>query len=125
MSPTPIVLLDLDYLSEIEDLTPADGSEGSLIPGLLLEFRANIPTLLGNISARLLERDARGLERAAHALKSSASALGAVHFRAVCQDLESRAERGEIPNACVLEDVKTELGRTLDALESYLVKKAA
>ena len=86
---------------------------------LVEAFLTEGPKLVAAMHAAAAATDRVGLRRAAHTLKSNAAMLGADALAAVCQDLESRAEReAQATLAALVARADAELVRAVDSLRA-------
>ena len=76
-------------------------------------------TLLEAMQTAIQQADGQALYKAAHTLKPSSAHLGALHFSALCKELEAMGSAGQLEAAAVkFTELEAEFSRVQVALEA-------
>jgi HPt (histidine-containing phosphotransfer) domain-containing protein len=90
---------------------------GGDIAPLVEIFQQETPALLLQMEKAFADGNADGIRRAAHALKGCCANFGARPIEALCQDMETLGESGDVARAAqLLDPVRRELRRVVSAL---------
>jgi HPt (histidine-containing phosphotransfer) domain-containing protein len=112
-------IIDPQAIANLRALNPADGDAFLReITGIFLE---DTPQRIAELDQSLVAGDVSKFTRAAHSIKGSSSNLGAMSLRAVAEKLEHQARSHGLGDVgLLLTQVKTEFGRTQEALSGLL-----
>ena len=105
--------VDRSVLEQLRDLERR-GSPGAMAR-IVRAFLDDAPLKVDRLRRALTERDAKGVAMAAHTLKGGCSYVGAKRLHAICAQMESAAEIGDLSKA----------GSDLRALEAELAAVGA
>ena len=102
--------------SALEDLQTMVG-DPAFVSELIATFLSEAPGLVAALQRARASGDAEELRRAAHTLKSNGRTFGANRFADACQELEERADAGDLDAAAALVDgIEAEYRRVEEAL---------
>ena len=83
-------------LTAIENLRLMFGDQaGIIIPSLISEFLADIPTLIADAEIALVQQQRTDLRRVAHTIYSLANNFGATELAAIAGELEELVAKGK------------------------------
>jgi len=110
--------LDARTLAGLQALDP--GNTDGWVRDLVRDYLTDGPLRLEGIRAALAAADGPGAVRHLHNLKSNSATLGAKRFAALCEDLEMRAENGDLATvATALGTLTSAWAEVERALEAY------
>ena len=105
----------------VAELTELMGESREALQELVFVFLDEAEACVKELRVAASERDCASLARAAHSLKGSSANMAARRLPALCADLESLAQRGELGRAGdVVDEVEAELEDVKAALVAEL-----
>jgi CheY-like chemotaxis protein/HPt (histidine-containing phosphotransfer) domain-containing protein len=93
-----------------------DGFSADLVLRIVDRFGSSALQTTVELAAAVGAEDARAVAERAHRLRGSADNVGLTSLARRCLDLELRAERGEVPEARELDDLRTAVAGAIDEL---------
>jgi hypothetical protein len=110
--------LDAQTLAGLQALDPGDAD--GWVRDLVRDYLTDGPIRLEGLHAALAAADGAGAVRHLHNLKSNSATLGAKRLAALCEDLELRAENGDLRTvASGMEVLVAAWDEVRDALQAY------
>ena len=115
-------VLDPQAIENLRALNPGDNDE--FLREIAEIFLEDTPQRINELDQSLLAGDVSKFTRASHSIKGSSANVGATALRAVAERLEQQARtQGLTGVASLIEQVKSEFGRTKIALHTLIGKK--
>jgi HPt (histidine-containing phosphotransfer) domain-containing protein len=105
--------IDTQTFKALQDAAGAD-----FVVDLVQTFIEEVPAMMAELRASLVERDAERFRRAAHSLKSNSNTFGATSLGLLARDLElSARERVTAGDPAPLEALEQEFARSATRLK--------
>ena len=109
-----ITAIDLVALDALQEMLGCEDDD--VLDAFLDDTLPDVEGLLGEVEGAVAAQDAERLKIATHTLRANCRTVGAVELGALARELETRAERSELPRPEVQAKVRA---RLLDAYARF------
>ena len=105
--------------SRLEDLLESGAADLALLSKILDRFGSRADDALMELAAAVRADDADEVSRLAHSLRGGAANVGLVRLAVLCEAIELKANRGELPPASTLFRIEDEVAAGVEQLASF------